>query len=806
MEHASRQLFTDDDLDEEELPRTRFRPPLAQVPLGHLLYTAEEFIAIQIAIKIRANMSDTLFKSQISAIANGLENADLTLPATRHKADQQLACINRCGRYFVIYCENCLEICAKVLELPRKDTKCLNAECNEDLQPLISEGRCFFIIMSIRKQIEGYLKDRKFKHTLKSFSMRTGSHMNGALHEGIIANGHFDLTFGIDAAQLHKTYGKSILPAVLFFNNVPISWQLRYPILAALWTGDSKRKPPRSVFLKNMLQELRELGGDQPIMWTDEEGVRHASCAFLTTVISDAPEKADLLNQAGPGGTYACPSCKAPGETITKDKYPRVFINNPFRRTVGQTAVGGTRYPVFVHEAKNIEPRDSKDRMEMGRRVARRRVQTGDGNFKEEGIKGLPVIRTLPGPFKETESHVSDFLHLIGEGVFGDIMNVMMTGAKGLGNTFLKSNQGWKIFDDMQKSLTRVSECDRNCMPLRKYSEWKAYDAWEFLIHDVALLCSDENIITNTQIYDCLVFLANITYLWHKERITPSVIEQVREEIKKFCKCFRSLFTEEFMTYKAHVLQHIPEFMENHGCGAYTDGFNTERFISTCKKLCTTTRVHMCQISRNFLLTYQSPVLQSIENFSEAAKKTLRENKMFNEEFFAKFEDIVKTKHSTQEIPDDIKEVLAEFTRTAMKKNLEAMKVTRVTQMVRKSFILESEHATHRSSTSIDDSYIQVEETVFGRIADIFHVPETDQFIFILSKYVKTSPTHENRCKIVYPINQFPFREPLIPDYFVFLLTDNVFIQKAKVCRTSYFLDGRRVRLFTVRPNFSFRF
>lgn len=805
MELTPRNLFPDEDSDDEDLPRARYRPPLAQVPLGQLLYTAEEFIAIQIAIKIRGNMSDSLFKAQISAIANGLENASKALPDTRHKADQQLASINRCGMNFVIYCESCLEICATILELPRKGIRCPNAECNEDLQPLISEGRCFFIIMSIRKQIEGYLKDKKFIATLKSFSERPESHMNGALHKGIIENGHFDLTFGIDAAQLHKTYGKSILPAVLFFNNVPISWQLRYPIMAALWTGDSKKKPPRSIFLKSMLQELRELGGNHPIMWTDEKGVRQASSVFLTTVISDAPEKAELLNQAGPGGTYACPNCKACGETITIEKYPNVFKNNPFRRTVGERSVGGTRYPVFVHEDKNYKPRESKDRMEMGRRVARMRV-AGEANFKEEGVKGLPVLRTLPGPFRETESHVSDFLHLIGEGVFGDIMSVMMTGSKGKGHTFLKSKQGWQVFDEMQKTMTRVSECDRNCQLLRKFTEWKAYDAWEFLIHNVALLCSDENIITNTQIYDCLVYLSNITYLWHKERITPSVIDQVREEIKKFCHCFRSLFTEEFMTYKAHVLQHIPEMMENHGCGAYTDGFNTERYISQCKKLCTTTRIHMCQISRNFLLTHQSPILQSMENFSEAAKKTLRENNMFNEEFFSKFEDIVKTKHISQEIPQDIKEALEEFTRTTMKKDFETMKVTRVTQMVRKSFILESEHATHRPSTSIDDSYIQVEETVFGRIADIFHVPDSNQFIFVLSKFVKTFPTHENSCKILYPINQFPFREPVFPDYFVFLLTDSVFIQKAKVCRTSYFCDGRRVRLFTVRPNFSFRF
>lgn len=782
------------------------------MPLGHLKYTAEEFIAIQLAIKIRGNITDAIFKEQISAIANGLENSQTQLPATRHKADAQLATMHQGGRYFIIFCEKCLDIWGRVSKIPTKkemhkfDLVCRNIKCqNKNLPEAISEARGYFVILSIRKQIEGYLKDKKFATVLQAYQRRTETHMNGKLHKNIVQNGHFDLSLGIDAAQLHNTrQGKSILPAVLFMNNIPVCWQLRYPILAALWTGETSLKPPRSVFLQYMQNELRELGTDSPITWTDPQGNVNTSFVFLTTVIADAPEKALLLNQRH-SGRLCCPYCKVVGETLTYENYPHVFRDNPFRRTVGTTKVQGTRFPVFVHHDRNFVWRNSKDRLKVGLKVAIERSEKGKPDYMEDGLKGLPVLRRLPGTFKETGSHVSDFLHLIGEGVLKDIMEVMMK--KGaLGHSFLQTRQSWDIYHEMQESMTSVSECDRNCQLLINQGTWKAYDYWEFLIHCTALLCSDENLITNTAVYDCLVHLSNVTYLWYLDRITPEVIDQVREEIKLFCYCFRSVFTEEFFTYKAHVLQHIPDMMEFHGSGAYTDAFNTERFISKCKKLCTTTRVHMTQISRNFLLTHQSQILQAMENFSEEAKKTLNANKFFNEEFFAKFSDVVKLVHPDQAIPEDVHSVLRDFVEGSMKMNFRDQRITRVIQMVRKSIILESEHASHRANTSIDDSFIQVHGNVFGRITDIFHFPVIDKFVFIMTKYERTEPRQENGCTILYPLNQFPFIKPANPEYFAFLLTENLWIQKAKVCETSYFWDERKVKLFTVRPHFLFRF
>jgi hypothetical protein len=768
-------------------------------PLGVIKYTPDEFIAIQIAAKIKHNTSDAAFLTQLSSLANGLEDPNHNLPATRFKSTHHLTKILDIKPKYVVYCVTCLEICGQTFLTP-KTGYC--RECKVDIDKQLAEGKGFFLTLPIKKQIEGYLKDQNFRLVLRKFALLEECHLNGYLHTGLVKGGHFDLSLGIDAAQLHKFPGKSILPAVLFFNNLPVSWQLRYPILAALWTGPTNSKPPRSVFLKYMQKELRDLGTFDSIIWKDDLGNEHESLTFLTTVISDAPEKAEILNQISCTGYFACPFCMVKGEILTIEKYPHVFKENPFRRTVGQSSVGGVRYADFE---KEYPWRDGAERLETGRRVAEER-RRNNPDYVEDGIKGLPVLRHLPR-FQETDSHVPDTLHLIAEGVFKDMMKVMTTGEQNLGNTFLSSTQTWKTFHDLQDSQTRVSESDRNCSYIEKYSEWKAYDSLQFLLHDVALLCSDDNLFTSQDIYECLRCLSNLVYLSMYGRMTDEIIDQVEKECINFLTKFKHLFTEEFFTIKVHEIRHLCQILKRHGCAAYTDAFNLERFISKCKKLLTTNKLQMRQISRNFLLRQQSPILQEVHGFQDCAKKTLQQHGFFVEEFFSKFSDVVKTTSKVQALPEAVKEVIDDFLFRALRVDPKTACLTRVDQMTRKSFILETEHAKHRMKSSINDSYIQLQGGIFGQITEIVHLPEKDKFIFVLKKFNCTYPLYDSGAQIKYPINQFPFERPVRPQYHAFLLTDNLFIQKAQVSKTSYYhSDGRRVTIFSVQPNEWFRY
>lgn len=791
----------DDDEDDEHLTRTQFT-------MGSLVYTEEEFMACQLAIKIKTNMSDTTFLSQINFIVEGLEDGSGDLPKTRYAAEKCLKETSAIKATYVVYCPKCLEICETGLTSTPKEGKCKNSECNFDLKDELAKGNCFFLTLPVKDQIESYLKDKKFAAIVRKFGLMHESHMNGELHKGIVRGGHFDLSLGIDAAQLNRSVGKSILPCVLFFNNIPVSWQLRYPLLAALWTGPSTNKPPRQVFLKFVQAELRVLGTvGHEIKWTDDLKIPHASLVFLTTVISDGPEKSDLMNHIGCSGTFACPFCFAKGVTLTKEAYPEVFDeSNPFRRTIGTTKIQGKKFP-FLPQKDKFRVRTAAGRLAQGRNVARKQIQLKKPKYSEEGIKGLPILRNLPA-FDENDSHVSDSLHVVAHGVMRDILHVLIDGQKGFGNTFLAdSTSTYDVYHELQESMTQVSEADRNTLPLDRYSEWKALDSFQFLMHSVALLCSDEKLLRSTSIYECLVHLSNAIYLCHYGRLTEEIIQQAEKEFETFARLFKQIFSAEFCTYKFHILvYHFIKFLRLHGFAAWTDGFNLERFISQTKKLTTTTRLHMSQIARNFMLKHHSPILQNMESFGSAAKRIISQNGICTE-FFNKFSDAVKAKHPQQVIPSPLLEQIQTFMKENFKiQNPEQSVMVRVTQMTRKSIIFETKDVKHREGTKIRDSYLMVEGQEFGQLEEIVHLPELSKFVFVLQKFVRTYPEYESGAGILYPLNQFPFRQSLVPRFHIFELTEKIFLQKAQVGVTSYMSYGEKVRLFTMKPNEWFRF
>jgi hypothetical protein len=737
----------------------------------------------------------------------GLKRKRQSLPNTRWKVQEKLKKFSNIQGKWAVYCPKCFKI---VNESVKKPTTATCNSCNYSINKKIAKGKCMFMYLSVKDQIKAYLKNKHFRQVLRKFGAMKGSHLGGYMHRGLVTAGHFDLSLGIDAAQLHNTQkSQQILPAVLFFNNVPASWQLRYPILAALWTGASSDKPPREVFLKKMQEELREMGTSDPIKWKDDLGDRRRSYTFLTTVISDGPEKADLLNQVGCNGQYACPFCFVRGETLTRAKWPHVFTNNPYRRTTGEDSVQGTRFPILIHE-KRFPWRKSAGRLRLGRRAALK-VAAADKEINDfndtNGIKGFPALMKLPR-FEETDSHVSDTLHLIAHGVFNDIIKVMVNGEIGKGHTFkTPTNSSFKEYDRMMDTMTRVSESDRNCKYLDNFSDWKAYDAMQFLLHDVALLCSNEDVIKSTAVYECLVHLANMTYLAHYGRQSEEIIKKHGQESKKLSKLFVSTLTHEYTTYKVHIcICHGTDFLKIHGCAAFTDGFNLERFISCLKKLVTTNKGHVSQLVRNFLLKHHSLILERMSSFCPEAQEVLRENGFFTEEFFSKFDDVVKIKHPDSRFPPQMKALLDQFVFGKLRMGRDTDMV-RVTKMTRKSFILETQEAVHPANSKIRDSYIQLEGGIFGQVAEICYLPDAERFVFILRKFKKLAPRYKDTATIVYPINQIPFYDDVASaQYHIFVLTEDLFVQKAQVSASNYFDLGRRVRIFSVYPNEWFRY
>jgi len=827
----------DANIDEASSSNTRNLPrtsnseqvePKIRLELGHLHFTADELISVEIATKLAGGESDASFERHIQNFVTGLTHPDdlkalaedgtilepelQKLPGSRHKSNSVLKKTGVVPVKYRIYCDKCLTICGCSYQRPLKAT-CINEKCKKDLSAELKKGNCLFVTMSIKEQLKRYLQDKRFRKLLRAYKPMKWAQLQGTIHRGIIESGDFDLSMGIDGGQMHNKIGITVLPAVIFINNLPCSWQMRYPILAAVWTGKSQHEPDRAVFLKMMQEELRELE-TEPFAWKDDTGEEHMSKVFLTMCISDGPEKSVLLNQKGHSGYYSCPFCKIPGTEITKENFRNVFIDNPQKRTLGDTTVGGgPRFPKFIHE-EYWPWRDDEDRLDKGLEVIEEIKARRDPNYSDEGIKGLPALHTMDR-FEETGSHVCDTLHTICIGICSDILATMINGGSSNPNAFCYWGGTFDPYIKMQDSMTRVSESNRNPYHLNVYNtEWKAYDRYQFLIHQVALLCSDEGLYTATDVYECLIHLSNIVFYCHYGRLTEEIIDRVETEIAKFSEAFRTIFTEEFCTYKMHMLQHFPDQLRKHGPAYYTDGFNLERFISQCKKLTTTNKLHMKQLARNFLLKFHNEHFKDMEHFGPHAKLALKANGI-SDEFFWEFEDKVLKKKGDQSKPrvSSLFTYAYEFVQT-----LDFVKETpigfqeiwdssvRVEKMNRKCVVLETKDAYHPQGSRVRDSLIQVQGEVFGQIHEILHFPQQDKFVVIMNKFFKIHPLDKENARILYPDNQFPFREPIFPDYCAFLLEDETFILKAQVGVTSYSDTGFPVQIFTVRANEQFRF
>lgn len=775
--------------------------------------TADEMLACLLAFKVRTRQSDVEYFKLVAMLRNFFPKSESKFPRSLYLGKKGLGEACSILPTFVVYCPKCETILNRGDKF-QTEAKC--EPCNLDLAEDLCDGHCQFATLSVRSQIESYLQNKAFTRLLRKFKLHHASHMTGELHGNIMRQGHFDLTFSQDGAQLNKKIGRSFMPALLLFNNIPISFQLRYPVMAALFGGRKKYAPPRSVFLNEFGNEMRKLG-QEPIKWTDDLGNRCESLVFMPTVLTDHVEKEIVMNHVKHSSKFACPLCPIEGKIIKKSEFPEVFENHQFRKTKGKNTIpGGHRFPDCRHE-KIYPLRDSDERLQIGIEVAENQAVTGDFKFSKEGIKGLPAIFALPN-FKETESHVSDTLHVICHGIFRDVLNLMLKGY-GKSHHFAKTaGRDFSVYHDLQRTLTRISEVDRNCALVGGDTQWTAYDELQFLLHCVGLVCSDSSLI-DERIYKILVHLSNIVYLSHFGRLSDEIINQVEKEITLFSTDWKNVLKEEYMTIKWHLVDaHWVQFLRNHGNASLFDGFNMERFNLKLKTCTTARNRELRNVVRNFILEHHSTIPEQLKSFGPAAKKNLRILD-FTDRFDSTFQDYIKKQAPDQEINPEILRLVVpvlvenEFLPSPTDNETLRNNLVRVSTLVRKGVLFKTGTENHRKSSSVRDCFVQVENEHFGVIQEIIGVKLPPQekikrFILVVKKFEKTTPTHDWGGLRLFPINQFPFRDPTekAPEYHVFVLRKNTFIQKCQTSIANYRDYGERVQIMSVYPNEWFRF
>lgn len=353
--------------------------------------TISELWAMLLALKVKYKLSDGCLLALCKAfnsLAAGSPREKL--PNTRKTISKALSEASNLKRTWIIYCDRCYGIVAENQQKPQVAT-C--RDCKISLGKKLKAGKCSFVTLSIRSQLQSYMENGLLPALRKNFlSLGWGRVQNGS-HDEIVEADDLDLTIGCDAAQITKSSKIQIFPVVLFINHVPNNYQLRFPILAALYCGPGYRKPPVSLLMKKALAELHELE-EKPLTYVPGPGeteVQHR--VYITICAADSPQRLELLNQKQ--GYYCCPYCYARGQHLS----------------------GSVRFPQLI-TSSNLERvlfRTEQARLEFGKKVCRQILN--HGNFSPIlGMKGLPVIYGFKH-FDATWSCTSDALHVIFEGV-----------------------------------------------------------------------------------------------------------------------------------------------------------------------------------------------------------------------------------------------------------------------------------------------------------------------------------------------------------------------------------------------------
>jgi len=759
----------------------------------------DETLAFFLAVKIRHGLSDEAFFSLLEG-----ENASMKphsvprlLPVSMYKTSKELQGFIPFHFKYVTYCPKCETIV-------RTSTECLKegecSECGYDLKELLLKGGCTFIVLPVRKQIEAYCSRPKFQSLVRKFRESKNGKLRGPLHEGIVDNGHFSLTVATDGAVLSKWSKTTLFPIFLFFNNVPISYQVVYPVLCALFCGSTKYTPPRHVFFKFLVDELRSLESEH-IHWQYDNGEKVSSLTYVTLCCTDAVEKAKVMNHKGHSGYFSCPYCKYKGAIVSTSPTSN-YPSKP--RGKGAMTGGKVKFPKLNHVFPTCEWRDGKERLAIGERIVRSLAGENPCVSADEaqGVLGLGVLNMF-SKFNETDSHTAGLLHVVCEGIFKDIMNLVVL-TEGEPYSLRNKNGNWDNTEMLMGSRTRVSEANFNCKSPRIFNSWRAYDYYQLLMHDVALLFSDEKIITDEKFQKVVFLLAESVYFLCHGRMTEEIRRIAREKVEKFSEAFLAYFGPDWCTYKFHVFQHLPDLVDRHGPAFLWDDFNLERINHLAKDTVTATRGQMEQCTRHFILGRHSDVLQDPSCYQPTVQEQLKKLGFHQEAFFS----------YTDFVTDRLNEPLDGYVFDAVKKELvnnklcdafDVPKMNRVTRMVRKNVVvLTSKHYKHKGT--VRDWYVQIEEKdVFGKIGEIVYCPETVTFFLVIEKYQKTDALYSKGNVVLHPVNQFPFKRLTARDVAVVELTDELFIQKAQIS-CLVLAEGTIVNLFTPRPNEFFRF
>ena len=384
-----------------------------------------ELSAMLLAAKVKEHYSESSSITHRVIMNSIMLNSTGDLETGIHKHKEYLRRMCPIPRDWVFFCYQCGVVAERRRIRPERanavfvleDFHCRECEVQISSQVVKAE-HCKFIVCGIRAQIESFLKGTYLPILLERSASIARSTSDGEMHKNLKYPDFFDLTLACDAAPITKKSKVNIFPCMLFFNNIPPNYQLRFPILGGIFSGPSDTIPPVIPFFQEIRRELDDLA-ENPITWMGTDGTEYKTKVFVTISQNDSKQKAIMLNLNDTAGRYSCPYCYERGEDVRSGDY---------------------RVTTLVHSTSAAPWRTEQDYLRLSDEAASL-VAAGQEVDVEEtlGAKGYPVLHNMPH-FEAIWSTTPDTLHVVYEGVLKKIVHTLCKG-KDQPNGILKRNE-----------------------------------------------------------------------------------------------------------------------------------------------------------------------------------------------------------------------------------------------------------------------------------------------------------------------------------------------------------------------------
>lgn len=309
-------------------------------------------------------------------------------------------------------------------------------------------------------------------------------------------------------------------------------------------------------------------------------------------------------------GTYGCPYCLHPGETVKTSErgHTRAY---PFHIRGHQNAEGGKQTNLT---ARTVEKRTHEQTLLFAKEADNLKGSGKDSVVK--GVKGMTWSMVLPG-FDIINGVTIDYMHCVLLGITKMLLT-LWTEKSYSSNPWYLGSENVKKLEQRYLDIKPPNVITRTPRSLLKnLAHFKASELRSFLLY-YALPCLWG--LLEEVYFQHLVLLVDAIYLLLQDSISPNDVESSSSMLLHFCTRMEALYGRRYETYNVHMLLHLPDCVRHLGPLWGTSCFWFEGYNGDLTKLFHGTQNVDIQITHAVCIHQKIPELTPLLPAGSAAK------------------------------------------------------------------------------------------------------------------------------------------------------------------------------------------